>query len=673
MMAVKPWVCVTAFVAAVASTTAPSRSGLDLSSFDRSVRPQDDLYRFANGTWLDATDVPAERVSVSAFSDLADNAERDVNDLIVELAARGPYKNGSPNQQIVDLYESIADDSRIEALGAAPLKPELEKIRAIATTRALAAETGVLSAAGLGGPFEATIADYTRDAASLTVRIQQGGTLLGDRDLYLTDTPDARADRAAYASYLERIFTLVEWPSPVESARDVLTLDTAISEAQWRRADATDRRRADTRVAFNDLAKAAPGFDWRAWAQPQGIQFARDVVLSPQPFFKGFAALVDRTPLETWKAWLAARYITASAPYVSRAFADARFDLFGRLLSGQEAPRARWKRGVGLVNSYLGDAVGRLYVERHWSPAAAKRATTLVDNLVKAYRDAIAHLDWLSPGTRATALDRLMSMTIRIGAPSHWRDYRGLVVVRDDLVGNLARARAFDNASTMARLSGAGDPDEWLITPQTVNAYYNPAKNEIVLPAAMLQPPLFDSGADDAVNYGRLGAVIGHEIGHAFDEEGRFVMEDGRPRDSWTPDDARRFEARASMLANQFEGRQPVPGASVSGVFTINEDLGDLEGLSIAWQAYHRALGGTPAPEIDGFSGDQRFFLGWAQVWRTKMRDAYQRQLLTTDPHAPPQFRANVPASNLQAFVDAFGVKPGDRLYLAPDARVRIW
>ncbi len=476
-------------------------SGLDPSSFDSSVRPQDDLYRFVNGRWMATIDIPADRVTYGAFTELTEKAEFDLREIIEEAAASHP-RNGSPKQQITDLYASAMNQARADALGATPLAPVLTRIDAIASTRDLAAVAGHLGYLGSGGPFAATVVTDAADANRLIVQVSQGGTLLPTRDYYLHDDPQLVDLRAKYVGYLTTIFRLAGRQEPDRIAHGVLALETALARCQLSPTESREAARVPRGLTLRELSAQLPGFDWNAWARPQGVDKAAAIALLQPSFFVGFAALVQTAPLEDWKGWLAARYITAMAPYLSSPFVDARFDFFGRDVTGQTTPRARWKVGVALVNSMLGDALGRLYVEKHLPPHARARVEALVDMLLKADRQSVEHARWLSPSARAEAIAKLSRVTTRVGYPDRWRDYSGLVIKADDLAGNVQRARRFDSDYRMTRVSGV-TPGEWLTTtPQTVNAYYNPALNEIVLPAAMLQPPLFDVSADDAVNYG---------------------------------------------------------------------------------------------------------------------------------------------------------------------------
>lgn len=647
-------------------------SGLDPTSFDSSVRPQDDLFRYVNGRWIDAAVIPADRASFGTFVELADRADLDVR-AIIERVAAGPGRRHGADQQIADLYASMLDEARVEALGAAPIGAELARIERMQSVKDLAAESGYLSAVAAGGPFAGAVTVDAMNPQHLVVQVGQGGTLLPDREYYLNADPKYAAIRAAYARYLTTIFQLTGRADPAADARAVLDLETSLAGVEWNQTDSRDPSRTSSRFTLGELSSRMPGFDWAAWAKPQGLDRANNLVLLQPSFFKAFAALVPATPMAAWRAWLAARYVTAMAPYLSRPFSDARFDFFGRVLSGQEAIRVAWKRGVGLVNSFLGDAVGREYVAAHLPLAAKARAERLVSTILDAYRRAFRHLEWMSPNTRQGAIDKLDHLTVKVGYPSQWRSYSGLVVKADDLVGNLQRARLFENDYRMSRLADGASRDEWLVTPQTVNAFYNPALNEIIVPAAMLQPPLFIAAADDAVNYGGIGAVVGHEIGHAFDGLGRTFDASGAARDWWAPEDDRAFRTRALRLVRQFDAYSPLPGMHVNGTLTLGENIGDLGGLSIAYQAYRLSLGGRPAPVLDGLTGDQRFFIAWARMWRAKYREESLRQSLLAVPYAPESFRANGPVSNLTAFYDAFHVQPGDALFRAPAERVVIW
>jgi len=453
----------------------------------------------------------------------------------------------------------------------------------------------------------------------------------------------------------------------------VLTLETELAKVQWTPAESRDAIKTYNRVPVANLNTEFRGFDWVAWAHIQGYDRAPDVVVLQPSFLSGVGSLASSTPLDNWKAWLRARVIVSEAHLLSKPFVDADFEFFDRTLSGQQEQRERWKRGVTLVQQSMPEAVGKLYVEKHFPPAAKVRMQAMVANLLEAYRQSITNLDWMTADTKKEALAKLAKFTPKIGYPDKFRSYEGLVVKKDDVVGNAERAAKFETDFQVAKLGKPVDRSLWLMAPQVVNAYYNPVQNEIVFPAAILQPPFFNFEADDAVNYGGIGAVIGHEIGHGFDDQGRHYDGDGRLRDWWTKADDEEFRKRAKMLADQFDAFEPLPGLRVNGNLTLGENIGDLGGLSIAFKAYKISLAGKPSPEIDGFTGEQRVFIGWAQVWREKIRDERLRMIVTSNPHAPSRYRGGNPPTNIDDFYDAFGGKPGDKMYRAPEQRVRIW
>jgi putative endopeptidase len=649
-----------------------SASGLDRASFDTSIRPQDDLYRYVNGGWLARSEIPPDRVTYGAFTELTEKAEADLRAVIEEAAASRP-RNGSSRQQIADLYMSVIDQARVDALGAQPLSPILSRINAVGSTRDLAAVVGHLGFLGMGGPFPTNVVTDARDASRLIVQVTQGGTLLPTRDHYLNDRLPFIELRNKYVAYVTTVLRLAGQPEPDRLARGVLELETELARCQLSPTESRAAARAPRGLTIRELSANMPGFDWMAWARPQGIDKAAAVALLQPSFFEQFASLIPVRPLEHWKAWLAARYITAMAPYLSKPFVDARFDFFGRELTGQETPRTRWKAAVSLVSSTLGDALGRLYVEKHLPPRVRSRVETLVDTMLKAYRQSIDQAAWLSAPTRGEAIAKISRITARVGYPDRWRDYSGLVIKADDLAGNVQRGRRFESDYRMTRVSNAA-PGEWLTTtPQTVNAYYNPALNEIVLPAAMLQPPLFDPNADNAVNYGAIGATIGHELAHALDDRGRRYDSRGEVRRWWSTAEEDEYANRVNRLVDQFNRYEPLPGLHVNGELTLSENAGDVAGLSLALRAYRLSLSGREAPIIDGFTAEQRFFLAWARVWRMKVRPDYVREWVTTFPYAPYEYRANGTVRNLGAFYQAFSVTEKDRLFNSPADRVTIW
>ena len=658
---------------ALAAQQSSLKSGIDPSGFDKTVRPQDDLFRYVNGAWLATTEIPADRAVHGTFVQLAEKAEADLYALIEELAGDRNKKPGSTAQQVGDFFASFTNVAHLNTLGGEPLEPRLAEVDKIASTTQLAELIGRYSVVGLPGPVGGFVNADAGDPNQMALYLFQGGTALPDRDYYLN--PDVKfADiRTKYQQYLEKVFTLAGRPRAADDAAAVLALETALAKIQWTQVESRDAVKTYNKYPVSKVIADFPGFDWMAWAKPQGLDTATEWVISQPSFFRDFAAMVPETPLDTWKAWVAAQVITMHATFLSDEFAQARFDFFNRTLSGQQEQRQRWKRGVQLVNGTMGEALGQLYVARHFPPEAKVRMEQMIDNLIEAYRRSIAGLDWMTEATKKEALAKLAKFSPKIGYPPKWRDYSGLKIEADDLVGNVERASRLEHEYQIGKLSRPVDRDEWLMSPQTVNAYYNPVKNEIVFPAAILQPPFFDVTADDAVNYGAIGAVIGHEIGHGFDDQGRRFDGDGRLRDWWTPADETEFQKRAKLLVEQFNAYSPIPGMQVNGELTLGENIGDLGGLSIAYQAWKLSLAGKPSPVIDGLTGDQRFFMGWAQAWRAKAREEYLRRQVLSDPHAWAEFRANGPLGNIPAFYDAFDVKAGDKLFIEPAKRVRIW
>jgi predicted metalloendopeptidase len=637
------------------------------------VRPQDDLFRHVNGGWLAKTEIPADRPIYGTFVALSDKAEADLYAIIEELAGDPNKKTGTRAQQIGDLYASFTNEARLEQLGNAPLKPQLAEVDAISNTTELARFIGRKSMVGLPGPVGGFVEADAGDPNTVALYLFQGGTALPDRDYYLSSDEQFVKTRAAYEEYLRKVFTLAERPNAAEEAKAVLALETELAKIQWTQVESRDVQKTYNKIETAKFPTEFAGFDWPIWFGEQQLGGVREVVVGQPSFFKSFAAMVPTTPLASWKSWLAAQVIASNSPFLSKAFDEASFEFFGKTLSGQQQQRQRWKRGVQLVNGNMGEALGQVYVERHYPVAAKLRMEQMIRHLIEAYRQSITKLEWMTPATRTEALEKLSKFSPKIGHPVKWRDYTGLEIKPDDLVGNVQRAVRRETEYQIGKLSRPVDRDEWLMTPQTINAYYNPVKNEIVFPASILQPPFFDVTADDAVNYGAIGAVIGHEIGHGFDDQGRRFDGTGKLRDWWQPADETEFQKRAKLLVEQFNGYSPVAGMTINGELTLGENIGDLGGLAIAYDAWKISLAGKPSPVIDGLTGEQRFFMGWAQAWRAKARDEYLRRQVLSDPHSAAEFRANGPLGNISAFYEAFGVKPGDKLYREPAKRVKIW
>ena len=656
-------------------------SGIDLSYVDSAARPQDDLFGHVNGRWLADYEIPADRATDGAFRTLFDRAEEQVRDLITQAAGSNPAPD-TDKQRIGDLYASFIDEDTVARVGLAPLHEELKAIDDAPDTTALAEVVGRLQRAGVGGGAGLYVDTDSKDSSRYLLHVSQSGLGLPD-EAYYRDEQHAEI-LAAYPRHIAAMFALVYGGSSddhADTAARIVALESKLAAAHW---DVVKRRDAD--LTYNlrklaDLPDEAPGFDWSGWVQALGssTDAAAELVVRQPDYLTAFAALWASEDIEDWRRWLRWRVIHARAAVLTDDVVAEDFAFYGRTLTGAEQNRDRWKRGVAFVGILMGDAVGRLYVERYFPPEAKARMDDLVDNLRKAYQVSIESLDWMTPETRQRALAKLDKFTAKIGYPKRWRDYSTLRADRADLYGNFLRGNAVNYDRELAKLGSPVDRDEWFMTPQTVNAYYNPGMNEIVFPAAILQPPFFDAQADDAANYGGIGAVIGHEIGHGFDDQGAKYDGDGNLVDWWTDDDRAEFGARTKALIEQYDAFIPrqlsaQPGSPhVQGAFTVGENIGDLGGLSIALLAYQLSLNGEQPPIIDGLSGLQRVFFGWAQVWRTKSRDAEAIRRLATDPHSPPEFRCNGVVRNVDAFYQAFDVAQSDALYLDPAQRVRIW
>jgi putative endopeptidase len=656
---------------------ASTSSGIAIDELSDHVRPQDDLFRHVNERWMAETPIPSDRAAHGAFHMLHDQAELDVRaiaEAAAEAAAAGDAAEGTDERKVGDLWAAFMDEERIEQLDAAPLADDLAEIRAVGSVDELVGLLGRLQRHGTPGLLRWFVDNDGDDATRYVVNLMQGGLGLPDEAYY---REDGYADtRAAYVEHIGALLRLVDEPDADGAATRVMALETALAAGHWSAVDSRDALKTHNKRTRAQLDELTPGVDWEAWleglAAPAG---AFDEVVVRQPgALETAARLLGEVPLADWRAWLTFHHVRASAPYLSSRFVTANFAFYGTLLSGIPELRPRWKRGVAVVEDALGEALGRLYVAEHFPPEHKAHMQRLVGWLVEAYRVDIEQLEWMSPETRQRALDKLDRFTPKIGYPDRWRDYSSLVVDRDDLLGSVRRADAFESDRNLAKIGQPIDRDEWHMTPQTVNAYYNPGMNEIVFPAAILRWPFFEADADDAVNFGGIGAVIGHEIGHGFDDQGSRYDGDGNLADWWTDADRKGFDVRAQALIAQYDGFEPegLDGHHVNGALTVGENIGDLGGITIAHKAYLLSLQGAEPPAIDGLTGSQRVFLGWGQVWRTVVREAEQIRRLAIDPHSPPEFRANV-VRNLDEFHDAFAVAEGDGMWLAPDDRVRIW
>ncbi len=665
--------CAAAFAADGAASAAPT-SGIDRSTMDPSVRAQDDLFRHVNGRWLADTPFPPDRAYIGAFVTIHDETQVQLRALIEEAAAAADSVEA---RQIGDLYASFMDEAALEPLGVSPLAAELANIDALSDRRQLAALFARLDRLGVASPIGIAIEQDARDATRYVTTLAQSGLGLPDRDYYLQlDDKRFREVRERYVHYVARMLTLSGTPAEraAADAQAVLGFESALARIQWTQVQNRDPVKTYNRVDAAALARLAPTIDWAAHAQVEGYAGRTPALVVYQPsYLAALDPLLQATPLDALKAYARLRLVGSFAPYLSREFVDTRFDFVGRVLQGTTENLPRWKRGVALVEGSVGESLGKLYVARHFPPERQARMEQLVANLLEACRRSLARLDWMGPATRREALAKLAKFTPKIGYPKRWIDYGSLRIDRGDLVGNVIRARAFEHERQLAKLGRPVDRDEWFLTPQTVNAYYNPALNEVVFPASILHPPFFDAAADDAVNYGAIGAVIGHEISHGFDDSGSQYDGDGNLRNWWSRADRRRFEQRAKRLVAQYGRFEPVPGYRVNGQLTLGENIADNAGLAIAYDAWQLSLGGRPSPVIDGLSGDERFFYGFAQVWRGKVRDAAMVEQLKSDPHAPDEIRANGTVRNHPDFYSTFKLRPGDKLYLPPAQRVRLW
>ena len=641
---------------------------------DPDIRPQDDLFRHVNGRWLETTEIPSDRSAWGAFAVLAEQSEERVRAIISELA-EGEHEPGSNAQKIGDLYASFMDEERIEALGAEPLRDSLAAVAAVGSVADLARLVGEVERTGGGGFFGAYVNTDDRNSERYLLNILQGGLGLPDESYYREDK--FAEIRTAYLAHVEQVFALADWPEPADAARRVLEVETRLAQGHWERAETRDVLRTYNLTTFDELTALAPSLPFDVWAEALGastdVTLAETIVNQPS-YLQHLSTALDEVPLDDWKAWLAIRVVRAASPYLSSAFVAANFDFYGKTLNGTPELRARWKRGVGFVEGSVGEAVGEQYVARHFPPRAKEIMVELVANLLEAYRRNIAALDWMTEETKQRAYRKIETFRPKIGYPDTFRDYSKLTVSADDLLGNVRAVAAFETDRELGKIGGPVDRDEWFMLPQHVNAYYNPGMNEICFPAGILQPPFFDADADPAENYGGIGAVIGHEVGHGFDDQGSQYDELGNMENWWTPADREAFQERADKLIAQYDGFEPaeLPGEHVNGALTVGENIGDLGGITIALKAYLISLGDDEVPDVGGWTGEQRVFLSFANVWRSKRRKEQLLQLLTVDPHSPAEFRANI-VRNLDEFVKAFDVQPGDGLWLDPEDRVRIW
>ena len=662
-------------VNAVVGAASKQNSGIDVAYIDETVRPQDDFFRHFNGKWLASTEIPADKSSWGAFLELRDDTLPQLR-AIIEAAAQDPNAvPGSDAQRIGDFYASFMDEKKLDRLGPKPLAKELARIAALQDKKQIPALIAHLNQLGVNTAYRLAIHQDAHDSTRYIVDLKQSGLGMPDRDYYLKrDDAKLGEARANYQTHIGNMLELAGGRHAAADARQVLALETGLAEVQWTKVENRDPVKTYNKVELSGLGQLAPGYPWKAYLDAAGVSGKADYVIVSQPsYLTGFNRVLTKMPLPAWKAYFKFHLLSSYAPYLSRPFVDEDFSFNSTALRGVPQNLPRWKRGVATLERAIGESIGKLYVARHFPAERKARMEELVQNLLAAYRQSIDGLDWMSPQTKQAALQKLAKFTPKIGYPDKWRDYSALKISKGDLAGNLMRASVFEYQYQLAKLGRPIDREVWGMTPQTVNAYYNPELNEIVFPAAILQPPFFDANAENAANYGAIGAVIGHEISHGFDDKGSLYDGDGNLRDWWSRDDRKNFAEKTRMLIEQYDAFSPVPGYHVNGELTLGENIADNSGLAIAYKAYHLSLGGKQVPVIDGLSGDQRLFMGWAKVWRSKTRERQAIVLLKSDPHSPAQFRTDGTLANQPAFYGAFGVKEGDRMYLPPERRVIIW
>jgi putative endopeptidase len=651
-------------------------SGIDVQYIDDGVRAQDDFYKHLNGKWLASTEIPADKASYGSFNKLRDDSEARLRAIVEGLQTSATAKDAD-QQKIADLYASFMDETVLEGLSLRPLDAEFAKVDALRDRKEIAGLIAHFNRIGVAAPYTPGVHQDAKDSTKYVFDLGQDGLGMPDRDYYLL--PDGKMEKARneYGRYVEKMLTLAGDKTAVKDAKDILALETELARVQWTKVDNRNPVKTYNKFEFAKLGAIARGYDWKAYLVDSGVDGKTDYLVVSQPsYITGFNNLLQKTPLPVWKAYFRWRLLNDFAPFLSKDYVDAQFAFYGTALRGIPENRPRWKRAIALVERSIGEGLGKIYVAQYFPPESKARMDQLVQNLLAAYKADIDTLDWMGPQTKQKAQEKLAKFTTKIGYPSKWRDYSAMQIAKDDLVGNVIRAEIFEYNRNLNKLGKPIDRDEWGMTPQTVNAYYNPEMNEIVFPAAILQPPFFNPKADDAVNYGGIGGVIGHEISHGFDDEGSQYDGNGNllSAPGWfTQEDLDKFKAKTHALVEQYAAYEPVPGYHVNGELTLGENIADNSGIAIAYKAYKLSLEGKEAPTIDGQSGDQRFYDGWAQVWRGKTRNDQLIVDIKTNPHSPMSIRGTVPEMNQAPFYQAFGIKDGDKMYLPEDKRVTLW
>ena len=650
----------------------PLSSGIDTGAMDRETRAQDNFFRYVNGHWLDTTEIPGDKSRYSMFSVLNDKTQEYLKEIILD-ASKEEAPQGSNQQKLGDMYRSFMNIDRIEKLGSQPIEKDLKQISGLDSYDDVAAEFGRLRRQGVGAPLGFYVYPDAKNPQVYGLWLYQSGLTLPDRDYYLKDEEKYQNYRSALNKYVAGLLNLVQYANAEKAAENVMAIEKAIAEKQISRVEARDAEKNYNKRDASQVRALMGDFNWHAYAEAAGLEKPEQLIVRNYPYFEALGELFGSFTVEQWRDYLAFHLVDNYAPVLSKNFVDLHFGFHSTTLNGVPEQEPRWKRGVNLTSDALGEVLGQEYVARHFKPEAKAKMETLVQNLIKAYAASIRELEWMSEETKKKALEKLAAFKPKVGYPDKWRDYSGLTISEQDVVGNSKRSAAFELDYDINKIGKAVDPVDWGMTPQTVNAYYSPTRNEIVFPAAILQPPFFNMDADDAVNYGGIGGVIGHEIGHGFDDQGSKYDGSGNLRSWWTPQDRKAFDALGDKFAKQYDEFAPLDGLHVNGRLTLGENIGDLAGVTIGYRAYEMSLNGEEPPVIDGLTGPQRFFMGWAQVWRSKIREDALRARLLSDPHSPAEYRVLGPLRNVDAFYSAFNVKEGDKMYLAPEQRVKIW
>lgn len=647
-------------------------SGIDLSAVDSEVRPQDDFFKYVNGAWLASTEIPADRARYSMFNVLNDATQENLQE-IIQAAADAGAPAGTNQQKLGDMYNSFMNTELADQLGYQPLMSDIESIANVSSMSEVAGKIGELSRINVDSPFGFFVFPDAKNPEYYGIWFGQSGLTLPDRDYYFKDEEKFVTIREEFQTYIVSMLTAIGYENPVQAAKNIIALETMIAEHHIPRAEARDAEKNYNKRTKDEVKALLAGFDWDAYAATVGIANVDEMIIRNYTYFEKVGEIFSNNSVQAWKDYLTFQLIDAYAASLSSEFVDLRFGFHSTAVRGVPENLPRWKRGVGTTSRVLGEVLGQEYVALHFLPKAKEKMDVLVANLIKAYGQSIKDLEWMSDATKEKALEKLSKFKPKIGYPEEWRNYSELTIDAGDLVGNRKRSAVFELEEDLVKIGKPVNPVDWGMTPQTINAYYSPTSNEIVFPAAILQPPFFNLNADDAVNYGGIGGVIGHEIGHGFDDQGSKYDGDGNLRSWWTDQDRTEFDKLGDKLVAQYDAFSPLEGMNVNGRLTLGENIGDLAGVAIGLKAYRLSLEGKEAPVIDGFTGDQRFFMGWAQVWRGKMREDARRAQLLSDPHSPELFRVMGPLRNVDAFYEAFDVKEGDKMYLPPEERVKIW